>query len=172
VEAEPGARRSGRHGNRSGSRRRFGNTQRTVPAGVAMGHSLLLALSASMVVIGAAGVLEWRDDDFLNLVIGASFLKGMQVMYQVQKYLRGRKKQRDRQALKAEGEARAVPRMPVVTISCGLGLKPVRSGHNPAPYRGLASSLVECSLAITVAAADSQITPTHVSDSLAPTRSR
>jgi len=103
VEAEPGARRSGRHGNRSGSRRRFGNTQRTVPAGVAMGHSLLLALSASMVVIGAAGVLEWRDDDFLNLVIGASFLMGMQVMYLVQKYLRWRKKQRDRQALKAVG---------------------------------------------------------------------
>jgi hypothetical protein len=98
----------GRRGHRSAKRsgggsNRFGNSRRTVPAGVAMGHSLLLALSASMVVIGSTGVLEWRDDDFLNLVIGASFLVGMQVMYLVQKYLRWRQKQRDRRTLKAVG---------------------------------------------------------------------
>jgi hypothetical protein len=95
--AERSDKRSGGGSSRSGSSRR------TVPAGVAMGHSLLLALSASMVVIGSTGVLEWRDDDFLNLVIGASFLMGMQVMYLVQKYLRWRQKQRDRRTLKAVG---------------------------------------------------------------------
>jgi len=106
------AAQQGRRGRRSAKRSdkrsggwssRFGSSRRTVPAGVAMGHSLLLALSASMVVIGSTGVLEWRDDDFLNLVIGASFLMGMQVMYLVQKYLRWRQKQRDRRTLKAVG---------------------------------------------------------------------
>jgi len=102
--AAPQGRRGHRSANRSGGgSSRFGSSRRTVPAGVAMGHSLLLALSASMVVIGSTGVLEWRDDDFLNLVIGASFLMGMQVMYLVQKYLRWRQKQRDRRTLKAVG---------------------------------------------------------------------
>ena len=100
-DAEPGRSR-GRHRSSSATRQ-SASSRRVIPAGPAMGHSLVIAVLSALIVVSHTGVLEWRDDDFLNLLIGCSFLLGMQAMYLMQKYLKWRRRQLERRSLKSIG---------------------------------------------------------------------